>query len=282
MTNNLYIPLTNRTLIAVSSDDARQFLQGLITNDINKLSPSQAIYALMLTPQGKFLYDFFIYDYEGKILLDCNAAKLEEIKKKLSMYKLRSKVLIEDISGGYEVVALTSSSAPHPGPIGHGVGIFAADPRSPALPARAIIKKPADYAALENSGFSKGNISDYEKIRINLCIPSDADMEDSFPLEYQMDKHNAIDYQKGCYVGQEVTARTHYRGTARKKPFVATAPEGVDLAGYFGQEITSNGAKIGKMQSSAGNTGIALIRVEDFEKATRGFEVGRVTLDLEP
>lgn len=258
-----YIPLTNRTLLAISGDDALPFLQGLISNDINKVNSTNAIYALMLTPQGKFLYDFFIYEYDGRILLDCNAAKIEEIKKKLTMYKLRSKVVIEDISAEYNVVALISPSAAEE--------TIYPDPRSNAMPARAIIKK------LETS---KGNLQDYELLRIKLCIPSDIDMEDSFPLEYAMDTHNAIDYQKGCYVGQEVTARTHYRGVVRKKPYVVMAEPDIDLSKYKGHEITKGPHKVGIMRSSAGNIGIALLRTEDLEKANDDIVVGDVRLGI--
>ncbi|MCE3233399.1 MAG: Large exoprotein, partial [Rickettsiaceae bacterium] len=95
MTKNIYIPLENRSILSISGSDARTFLQGLITNDINKVTENQAIYALMLTPQGKFLYDFFITLSGDTFLIDCNKARMSEIIKKLSMYKLRSDVKIE-------------------------------------------------------------------------------------------------------------------------------------------------------------------------------------------
>lgn len=268
---NTYIPLTHRTLLAISGEDARNFLQGLISNDVNKLSQESALYALMLTPQGKFLYDFFIYPHNDKIFLDCSALRIEEIKKKLTMYKLRSKVVIEDLSNEFEVVAVSPDWS----------GASFPDSRSPQLPNRTVVKK-SDYSEFENVGLSMGKVSDYEEIRINLCIPSDEDMgfDKSFPLEFEMDKHNAIDYQKGCYVGQEVTARTHYRGTLRKKPFVVTADENTDLSMYYSQEITSGDSKIGAMCSASGNKAIALLRMEDVEKSGGNIEICGVKLSI--
>lgn len=260
---------SHRSLLAISGEDARTFLQGLITNDINKLSPNNPVYALMLNPQGRFLYDFFIYEYNGKILLDCNALRLDEIKKKLSMYKLRSKVVIEDVSNELQVAAIIKDA-------NIAVDSIFPDPRSPSLPLRAITTNGTD--------FTEGIIENYEYIRISVGIPSDQDMEydKSFPLEYEMDKHNAIDYKKGCYVGQEVTARTHYRGTVRKKPYIVMAAENIDLAQYKDQEITCGTVKIGSMRSSAGNIGIALLRIEDLEKAKGDIEVAGIKLEVKP
>lgn len=262
-----YTPLTNRAILAISGEDAKNFLQGLITNDMGKVSPSGSIYALMLSPQGKFLYDFFITEQNGKFLLDCNALQLESIKKKLAMYKLRSKVVIEDISKEYQAVAIESAEA-------------LPDPRSAHLPARSIIAN-SSLAELAKSAAS-GTLADYEALRIRLCIPSDEDMgfDKSFPLEFEMDEHNAIDYKKGCYVGQEITARTHYRGTLRKKPYVVTAPNGEDLSGYYGQEITSGEMKVGVLCTASGSTALALLRVEDIEKSGGNLAVGGVTLSL--
>lgn len=267
---------SHRSLLAISGEDARNFLQGLITNDINKLSETCAVYALMLNPQGRFLYDLFLYENNGRIFLDCNTSKLEEIKKKLAMYKLRSKVLIEDLSDKMQVVAIPSFSAPKGNYI-----VFYKDPRNENLPIRALIT-PTDYKFLQNNGLFEGNIEEYELIRINLCIPSDADMEfdKAFPLEYEMDTHNAIDYKKGCYVGQEVTARTHYRGMLRKKPYIVAAKEDINLSTYKNLEITAGESKIGVLCSTSGNIGIALLRVEDLEKSEGNIEIHGVKLGV--
>ena len=258
------IKLSNRKLLSIKGDDAKAFLQGLITNDINKLNSKTAIYALMLTPQGKLLYDFFLYEIEDKIFLDCNGSKTEEITKKLKMYKLRSKVEIEDISSEHEIAIIE--------PGNRAKNIFA-DPRSPNLPERAIIKKStATIDDVKNA--------DYQKCRIILNIASDTDMEDGFPLDYEMDKHNAIDFNKGCYVGQEITARMHHRGTIKKRPVIVQADNNIDLSEYKDQELTSGDRKIGTMRGANGNIGIALVRIDDLEKVDGDIEVGGATLKL--
>jgi len=271
MKKNLYIPLTNRALIDVSGIDATSFLQGLFTNDVKKASESQAVYAMMLTPQGKFLYDFFIYQHNESILLDCNATKVQEIIAKLGIYKLRSKVVIENVSDEYEVAALIAPLSD----IAELKFVFN-DPRSNSLPTRAILNKPKGIEELKDKGFEEASVEYYEKLRIGFCIPSDLELADSFPLEYEMDKFNAIDYQKGCYVGQEVTARTHYRGTVRKKPYLVRAEAGAKLSEHIGQEITSDDKKVGVLRSAIENQGIALLREEDLQNSSGDLFVGGV------
>lgn len=271
MTNKLYIPLTNRSILAISGQDARTFMQGLISNDINKVTINQCIYAIMLTPQGKFLYDFFIYEHDGKLLLDCNATKIAEIKQKLNMYKLRSKITIEDLSNQLQIIALTANlSDTH----------CQHDPRSGQLPLRLIATQNYDYQDIENKGFTKATLLDYDTIRLQLCIPNDTDLDNSFPLDYAMDQHNSIDYQKGCYVGQEVTARTHYRGTIRKKPYIITADQDIDLSQYKDATITINDRQIGQIRSSAKNIGLALIKIEDFEKESGTAEISGIKINI--
>ncbi len=271
MKKNLYIKLDNRALIYVSGPDALSFLQGLITNDIKKISNTRVIYALMLTPQGKFLYDFFIYEYGGNLLLDCNAAKLNEIITKLGQYKLRAKVKIEDFTNEYAVFALDQPLANTT-----QLAMLFNDPRATALPFRFIARKIDAEAQLKEHGFSQADFEYYENLRINLCIPSDLELADSFPLEYEMDKYNAIDYQKGCYVGQEVTARTHYRGTLRKKPYLVKAT--IDLSGYVGQEITAGQRKIGILRSASTNKGIALLHEEQLQETYETLGIGGANL----
>src|SRR5262245_8080778 len=146
MPNNLYIPLENRSIISISGSDNGKFLQGLITNDIKKCNEQRTIYALMLTPQGKFLYDFFISKLDEQFLLDCNTAQLAEIIKKLQMYKLRSNVVIEDRSNEYEVISIIGTKVfKNLGSMEPGYtkklpeGIIYIDPRSTNLYARVIL-----------------------------------------------------------------------------------------------------------------------------------------------
>lgn len=253
MTNTLSIPLTNRSVIRLRGADAETFLQGLLSNDVRKATPHHALYALILTPQGKFLYDFFIIRHDDGLLLECSAARTLEIIKKLGMYKLRSEVSIEDASAQYNVMALTGiSNAPE--------GVIAyVDPRNPALGVRVLLEKNASLP------HPTGNYTDYETLRIGLGIPSgDEDMisGEDFPHDFGMDNLNAIDYQKGCYVGQEVTARVHHRGKARKKIYCISLPR----PAAKGTAITVGGRTFGSLLSSINGKALALLDQEMVEK----------------
>ncbi len=273
MTNNLYIPLKQRAVIQISGKDANKFLQGLITNDINNVDDSNVIYALMLTPQGKFLYDFFIAQREGVFLIDCLKERLSEIVKKLNMYKLRSDVLIEDVSEKYEVVALVGDKVFE---IIEGEGknvrqfckgVAYIDPRCNKVFARSFIEAENAYQSFKAFNFELGDFDDYEFERIKACIPEggvDLQSEKSFPHDFAMDELNAIDYNKGCYVGQEVTARVHHKGSVRKKLYVLESEEGNKL--QFGQVVKVGEEKIGAVLSSIKNISLGILIHEKVEK----------------
>lgn len=288
MTNNLYIPLKHRAVIAISGADSEKFLQGLITNDIKK-AESSAIYALMLTPQGKFLYEFFIVKKDDEYLIDCSAADKDEILKKLKMYKLRSDVILTDLSDKYESVAIIGDGvfdaigdAPHKAgstkPFCKGVAYI--DPRSEKLFGRSFIEIENEYQSFKAYEFSEGFIDDYEQARIEAGIAdgdNDMEKEGSFPLDFAMNDIGAIDYKKGCYVGQEVTTRVHHRGKIRKRPYMVTADSPLPPKGT---EVTSNGEKIGIMLSSNKNIGLALLQSEKVAKENNAYKVGSVNIKL--
>ncbi len=189
--------LKDRAIIEIAGDDRKKFLQGLITNDINKASEKNLIYSAMLNSQGRFLYDFFIFEIGEKLIIDCFAARRDEIIQKLNFYKLRAKVEIKK----NDQLTVTQSFS---------LGQFA-DPRHLELGFRTYSSNQPE--ASENS---------YHTKRIALKIAEsehDLTYEKSLILEFGFDDLNAIDYQKGCYVGQELTARTHYSGQIRKKLF---------------------------------------------------------------
>lgn len=243
MSNTRQSLLSDRAVILVSGEDAREFLQGLITNDINKVSDGNAIFAALLTPQGKFLYDFFIMEHEGKFLLDVAKATQLDLVKRLTMYKLRSKVEIA-LQPDMQVGAKW----------GNGVE---ADVRLPELGARMI----GTHLGLEDSG-------EYDKHRLSLGVPEggkDLEANAAFPMQWGYDKLNAIDFNKGCYVGQEVTARSKHIGTMRKMVHKIQADAMVLPAP--GTPVVAGGKEIGKMAGSAGNIGIALL---DIEAAAKG------------
>lgn len=243
--------LKDRAVVKISGTDRFNFLQGLITNDINKIQDTDdLLYTLMLTPQGKFLYDFFIHKKDDYIYLDHDARFTEEILNKMNFYKLRSQV--ELAISEYKVVF--SSIKPEQ-------GMFFPDPRSHLLSFRGYITDISEFE-LENGI--------YEKIIYDNVIPEphkDMEQNKSFPIEFAMDEYNAISFTKGCYVGQENTSRTKYRGTVRKKMYKFIADrEIIDLE--TGAEIFIGSTKIGVYCSSFGNIGKALIRNEEFESCS--------------
>ena len=193
--------LSDRKLIEITGADAKKFLQSLITNDINKLSNENSIFACLLTPQGKFLFDFFIYEINSKIIIEINNKFFEQFIKKLNLYKLHSDVEIIAIDGN-----ILFSNMPI-----DCENIFR-DPRTSQEFYRII-----DFN-LEQS--ADDNLDLYHKIRIeNMLIEGAYDLiqEKSFILHYGYHNLNAIDFDKGCYVGQEVTTRSFRRGVIRKK-----------------------------------------------------------------
>ena len=252
-----YHILENRGLLWLQGEDVRPFLQGIITNDIEKLAPDKSLYAAMLTPQGKFLYDLFLYDWQGGILLEYYTPKEADIIKKLTMYRLRSKVTFTPLND-YVVVAAWDGANGTP------------DPRDARMGARYVTKEMLINTA---------SAEEYHKRRIGLTIPEmpiDLVSEESFPLPCNLEEINAIDYKKGCYVGQEVTARSKYRGNIRKKifnlQFDSTAPQA-------GTAITAEGKTIGTMLSSVGNLGLAQLEIEAVDKPItadgRGLSISR-------
>jgi folate-binding protein YgfZ len=261
-----YSRLKDRAVISVKGIDTLQFLQGIITNNIYKVTDEISIYSLLLTPQGKFLSDLFIAKYNDNFYLDIPASCKENILSKLKMYRLRSKVEIEDISNQIQVVAFLEEDSLklfNLRDFGQTKdflnGKIFVDPRSKSLGVRALIKEAIPNTYIENSTL-------YDLIRIKNVIPEgwkDLQPEKSFPLEYGMDSLNAIDFNKGCYVGQELTARTKYQGVIRKQ--VIRVEGDTDLPPY-GTEITINGTKIGFICSTHGKMGLALIRTEDVKK----------------
>ncbi|MFT6105929.1 MAG: folate-binding protein YgfZ [Rickettsiales bacterium] len=233
--NNI-LQLKNRSIISISGEDKEVFLQGLITNDINKASKSNAIYSFMLSPQGRFLYDFFIILDGERLLLDCDFEKVDEIVKKFSFFKFRSKVEIGKEEGLLVLTALDKE-------VFDDQDIVFVDPRDEKMGYRAFVKKTDLHLLQENKS------DEYNLRRINLKIPDDSDLtvDKSFPLEFGFDDFSAVDYKKGCYVGQETTARMHYKGTIRKRIFLVEV-DGEKIE--KGTAIESGEKKIGLILSS--------------------------------
>jgi folate-binding protein YgfZ len=272
-----FVLLDGRGVLAVGGADARGFLQGLVSNDIDKVGPARAIYAALLNAQGKYLHDFFIAEIEGSLVIDCEGARCEDLKRRLGFFKLRAEVTIADASDRYAVAALLGDG-PHDseslrGQEGQGGpfagGICFVDPRFAGIGARAILPKDGAHDALRAAGFTPAAAEDYDRARLGYGLPDasqDLSVEKSLLLESGFEELNGVDWDKGCYVGQELTARTKYRGLVRKRLMPVTIEGPLPPSGT---PIMLGGKQAGEMRSGRGQAGIALLRLELVERAEK-------------
>ena len=260
--------LEERGVLAVGGPQRREFLQGLISNDVEKIAPSHAIYGALLTPQGKFLFEFFIAELGEVLLFDTDRDRLPDLQKRLMMYKLRSDVTIADRSGEFSVHALLDpglDDAPGQALAVDG-GLVFTDPRSARLGARAMLPRDTAAATLGRLGFGAAPFEAYDARRIEVGAADarrDLDVDKTLLLEANFDAFNGVSFSKGCYVGQELTARTKYRGNVRRKLY----PVVIEGTAAPGAEVRLGDKPAGEVRSVAGNRGIALLRIEDVEQA---------------
>jgi tRNA-modifying protein YgfZ len=271
-----YVTLPSRGILAIDGPDRAAFLQGLVSNDVTQAGPSRAIYAAFLTPQGKYLHDFMIVELGGKLLIDCEVGRLADLQRRLKMYKLRSKIALEDVSAQYSVTAafgpgaLEALNLPagEPGAAAVlGGGVVFADPRLPALGARAILPRGTEASVLEAAGFTAAEVADYDKLRLEAGVPDgsrDLIVEKAILLENNLDELNAISWQKGCYMGQELTARTRYRGLVRKRLFPVIVEGKLPEPGTL---VMVGDKEAGEVRSGSGDRALALLRLEEMAKA---------------
>ncbi|MEY2393590.1 CAF17-like 4Fe-4S cluster assembly/insertion protein YgfZ [Wolbachia endosymbiont of Tettigetta isshikii] len=243
-----YIPLQSRGVIVLYGPDTRDLLQGIITNDINKLDSQKAIYSLLLSPQGKYLYDFFLIRYGKYILLECENVYLQQIIEKLDLLKTYLRVKIKDVSSLYKVGILFNTKSTEC----NESQIIFQDPRHKSLGMRIIYKGEIKQ--------SDGDFTQYEKVRIQNLVPDGArDMvqNSSFPLQYLIDKVNGISFNKGCYIGQEVVNRMSRQETFRRKLYLVEGNSA--LPNISTKVINENNEEIGELRSSVDNIGLALL-----------------------
>jgi folate-binding protein YgfZ len=272
--------LPDRGVVKVAGPDARKFLNGLVTADMGKVTPVHPAFAALLTPQGKIMVDFIVTEVaDGSFLLDCPRAVAATLVERLAFYKLRAKVTLDNQSGG--VVAIwDGADVFRPAP-GHG-GSYYSDPRLPELGLRCPLPAPpADIAA--TFGAELVDAADYEAHRIALGVPAgglDFAYGEAFPHEADMDQLNGIDFQKGCFVGQEVVSRMEHRGTARSRVVPVALGEAAPASG---SAVTADGRPMGVMGSAAGRRALALLRLDRVEEALAAgasLQAGGVALKL--
>jgi folate-binding protein YgfZ len=254
--------LPHRSVIAVSGADRVEFLQGLISNDTRKIAPDQAIWAALLTPQGRFLNDMFVADAGGEtFLLETERERAPALAKKLKMYTLRSKVTVEDRSDTMEVAVAFGPGAEALLPLDASAVAFV-DPRLPELGVRVLAPVGQAATLLAARGASDAPADAYEALRLSLGVPDgsrDLMPEKALLLENGFDELNGVDWRKGCYMGQELTARTKYRGLVKKRLFP------VKIDGPLpepGTPIERDGQEVGELRSGSGDRALALLRVD--------------------
>jgi folate-binding protein YgfZ len=246
--------LPDRGVVRVAGGDAEKLLQGLVTNDVALLTGDRALFAALLTPQGKILFDFFISRQDGDYLLETAASHAPLLAKRLEMYRLRSHVVISDESAGYQVLA-----GGDPGSAGP------ADPRLAGLGSR-IVMGSGSAARMTAQLTIDATAADYHARRIALGVPEggkDYAFGDTFPHEANLDLLNGVSFTKGCFVGQEVVSRMQHRGTARKRIVIV---EG-DTQLQSSADITAGASSIGTIGSVAGTRGLALVRLDRADEA---------------
>lgn len=269
--------LSHRGVLRVSGPDRVAFLQGLVSNDIEAVSQTQSVWAAFLTPQGKFLHEFFVTEEagaKGALLIDCEAERLADLQRRLKLYKLRSQVQLEDMQGTYSVAVLfgdaalsvlgLESTAGNSADLSEG-RVFV-DPRLTEMGARAILPSARAEALLTDAGFETASLADYDHLRSGLGVPDgsrDLEVEKSILLENGFDELHGVDWDKGCYMGQELTARTKYRGLVKKRlmPVEISGP-----APAPGTPLLLADKEVGIMRSAAGSRGLATVRLSALQE----------------
>lgn len=257
--------LSDRGVIKLSGEDAKAFLNGLITTDTAQVEPGAGRFGALLTPQGKIVADFLITEvpagHGGGLLIDCPRTLAQPLATKLGFYKLRAKVTVENLSDSFGVLAVWGGE-PSVKP-----DLCFADPRAKELGWRILIppELATKAAALLNATMT--DEAAYEAHRIACGVPRggvDFSYGDAFPHETNMDHLHGVDFDKGCYVGQEVVSRMQHRGTARTRTvrvaFDGTAPDA-------SAPILAGEKQVGTMGSSAHSTGLATMRIDKVSDA---------------
>lgn len=275
MVQPTYAMLEDRGVLALGGTDRRSFLQGIVSNDVEKLGPGRVVHAALLTPQGKYLHDFFIVDTGDTLALDCERARIDDLTRRLRVYKLRADVSIDDATDRLAVAALMGEGAARalgldadPGRAAtFDGGVVYVDPRLAEAGVRALLPRDGAERALERAAFTAADAASYDKARLLLGLPDgsrDMVVEKATLLECGFEELNGVDFEKGCFLGQELTARTKYRGLVKRR-LVPVRIHGPVPA--IGTPVTLDGKEAGEMRSGRDGVGLALMRLERLERA---------------
>ncbi len=266
--NKVYI-LEDRGLLYISGDQAREFLQNIITNNIENVSEDRSCFSALLTPQGKYLYDFIIIKHKSGYFLDCEKKIIDDLYKKLNLYKLRSKVEILNLSNEFVIASLTKEKFLEIENTKDEEGFtvkfredpILLDPRAKKLGARLVINLEKLYLSLKKLGLTVSDINEYYNHSYELGIPQidTKNLQDKvFGIECNLEELNGIDFRKGCYVGQENTARIKLKDKLNKRLFAIKVLDGE----LNGEEITLENKNIGKLLINSDNP-FALLKLEN-------------------
>jgi hypothetical protein len=244
--------LPRRAVLAIEGEDRVSFLQGLVSNDVSEASPGCAVWAALLTPQGKWLADFFVFGEGDRLLLDCERDQASAVLQRLLRYRLRSKVSLR-VADELSVYAAWEDAPTQP-------AIAAPDPRLPEAGWRLLSAIALPTTALE---------VDWDRHRLALGLPDgsrDLEAEKTVLLEAGFDELHGVSWSKGCYMGQELTARTKYRGLVKRR-LIPVAIEGPLPAP--GTPVLRDGTEVGTMRSGRDQAGLAVLRVDALDGALR-------------
>jgi folate-binding protein YgfZ len=242
MTKLAHLP--RRAVLAVSGEDRVSYLQGLVSNDVAAVAPGRAVWAALLTPQGKWLADFFILAEADRLLLDVEAAQADDLARRLTRFRLRAKVSVA--AETLQVYAAWDGAAPES-------GVVAPDPRLPEAGWRVLASGLAPTASE----------AEYDAHRLQLGLPDgsrDMELDKSVLLEAGFDELGGVSWTKGCYMGQELTARTKYRGLVKRRLVPVSSAAG-DLPAP-GTPVLRDGVEVGRLRSTLGCQGLALLRLD--------------------
>lgn len=263
--------LDDRAIIAISGPEARDFLQGLVTNDVTDgLAPGIGLYTALLSPQGKILFDFFVTEGEGALLLDCARESRDALLRKLKMYKLRAKIEIE----ARDQLGVYSNLKGHPANRDVSYAdraITFTDPRLTGMGQRSIGATAEMPAQLRGADV-------YHDMRLALGLPEGRDFgsEKIFALDAGLEELHGVSFAKGCYIGQELTSRMKHRATARKRILMVAAQTDLPQTGA----LTRGGAEIGEILSSYGARAFALVRLDRLEETQGDMAVAEIPVAL--